>query len=101
MTPQTADQIRDFRLEQDLALLVPIAQELADKADHRGVSVEDVRVTAEARMLLFAYSDRAYLSRLFGAVMSRAGLQPTGQYTRTTRLKKRGGNLVSLWRRAA
>lgn len=100
---KTAEQRRDAALEQDMRKLVPIAKRLAKKIPTgASISVENVRLAAENEGLLFAYTDRAYLSRLFSLVMRRASLfRVKGEYVRTTRIGKRGGNLVSLWRRAA
>ena len=98
---KTREERRSFALEQDLRHLVPIAQRLARRSPDK-LTVENVRLAAENAQILFAFNDRAYLARLFSLVMRRAGLHRVpGQYVRTARIGRRGGNLVSVWRRAA
>jgi len=75
--------------EREIARLVPIAQRIAQE---RGVvTVEDVRRAAgllESRGRSLAY---------LGAVMRAAGLEPTGQYVRSS-LPNSHGNHQATWR---
>lgn len=103
MKPKTNDQRRDDALEIDLRWLVPLAKDVADRAGDTGIiTVENIRLAAENRGLLFAQNDRGYLSRLFGQVMRRADLELVkGVRVRTPRRGKKGGNDVAGWRRRA
>lgn len=84
---------------QDLRIAVRIAKTLSRKAPK--LSVEDVKLHFEAAGLLLAYSDRAYASQVWSRVMHAAGLRPiVGQYRRSTRKGRRGGNLCQIWRAA-
>lgn len=85
---------------QDLKIAVRIAKTLSRKAPV--LTVEDVKLHFEASGLLLAYSDRAYASTVWSAVMHTAGLRPiAGQYRRSTRKGRRGGNLNLLYARRA
>lgn len=85
---------------QDLKIAVRIAKTLSRKASR--LTVEDVKLHFENAGLILAYSDRAYAARVWSQVMHAAGLVPLeGQYRRSARIKRRGGNLCQVWRRAA
>lgn len=85
---------------QDLKIAVRIAKTLSRKAPM--LTVEDVKVHFEAAGLLLAYSDRAYAATVWSQAMHAAGLRPlAGQYRRSARVKRRGGNLNLLYTRRA
>ena len=97
----TPQEVRKAMLEQDLRVLVPIVKELVRKAKGHPIHVGHVRRAAENRGILLASTAPRYVAIVYGQVMQRAGLVRTGQYVRTMRIGKKGGNLVSQWRRAA
>jgi len=94
-------ETRRFRLNQDLRVLVPIARRLARKAGGQGITVENVQRWAENHGVLLAYTDRAYRALVFGGVMREAGLVPTGELVRSSRIGTKGGNWNRRWRLAA
>lgn len=102
--PSPAEQrrtARKFRLAQDLRILTPIARRLARKAGRSGITVENVQRWAENHGVLLAYTDRAYRALVFGALMREAGLKPTGQLVRSSRIGTKGGNWNHKWTVAA
>lgn len=90
---------RAIRLEQDVKHLVPIARRLAQKATRSGGTITTDNVKRAASHLLLAYSDRQYLSAVFGQTMLRAKLKAAG-WERTTRVGNKGGGVVRKWRAA-
>lgn len=82
--------------QRDLARLVPLARELAQKAGREGVTVENVRRAAVSRGLLTGEEQGRRLSFL-GSLMKRAGLVKTGEYRRSG-IGKSHGNLHAVWR---
>lgn len=78
-----------------IELLKPIAQELARKARHHGVTVADVRLIAIQRGLLSGGETGRELSYL-GAVMRAAKLSATDR-TRRSHIDKSHGNRHTVW----
>lgn len=78
-----------------IELLKPIAQELARKARHHGVTVADVRLIAIQRGLLNGNESGRELSYL-GAVMRAASLSATDR-TRRSHIEKSHGNRHTIW----
>lgn len=79
----------------EIALLVPVAKELARKAGLHGVTVSDLRITAVQRGLLPHTASGRELSFL-GAVMKEAGLSGTDQYRRSV-VEASHGNLHKVY----
>jgi hypothetical protein len=71
--------------------LVPLAVELAERAGTSGITISDVRVTAENRGILTGEEKGARLSYL-GKVMEAAGLTATPHFRRSN-IPKSHGNL--------
>ena len=99
LTKQQRREVRAYLLDRDLSHLAKHARRLARKAGRQGITVDNVRRAAQNTVLL-AFDDRAYLSRVWGNVMLRAGLEPMG-WRRTERRGTRGGNVCRVWRAAA
>lgn len=78
-------------IERAIERMAAIARELGEKAGERGVTVSDVRITAENRGLLTGEERGRRLSYL-GTVMKRAGLEPTEEFRRSD-VPKSNGNL--------
>ena len=78
-----------------IELLKPIAQELARKARHHGVTIADVRIIAIQRGLLSGAESGRDLSYL-GAVMRAAKLSATDR-TRRSHIDKSHGNRHTVW----
>jgi len=74
-----------------IALLIPVAQELAERAGPGGITVADLRETAMQRGLIPPSGSGRELSYL-GAVLRRAGLKATGE-RRRSHLEQTHGNL--------
>lgn len=80
----------------DIARLVPLAVELAERAGSNGVRVENLRLAAVQRGVLTGEERGRRLSFL-GVVMKRAGLVNTGRYERSRTIKRAHGNLGAVW----
>ncbi len=72
----------------EIAALVPLARELAAKAPS-GITVSNLRLAAVQRGLLTGEERGRRLSYL-GAVLSAAGLEPTGEWRRSSIMKSHG-----------
>ena len=80
----------------EIAALVPLACELAQRAGESGITVSDLRLYAVQRGILTGEERGRELSYL-GAVMQAAGLTRTGSYRRSD-IGKAHGNLNACWR---
>jgi hypothetical protein len=80
---------------RDIARLVPLAQEIAEKSRDFGYTVSDIRITAVQRGLLTGEEKGRRLSFLH-AVPKAAGHTQTGQYRRSD-VQKAHGNLNAVW----
>jgi hypothetical protein len=74
--------------ESDIQRLIPLARELAQRAPD-GITVSNLRLAAVQRGLLSGNEKGRALSWL-GAVLSRAGLVPTGEWRRSSIVKSHG-----------
>lgn len=88
----TLAQLQREHLER---ALVAIALELARKAGPAGVTVADIRITAEQRGLLTGHEHGRQLSWL-NRIPKAAGLERTGELRSSTR-KKAHGNLQRVY----
>jgi hypothetical protein len=79
-------------------LLVPIAQELAQRAGPQGITVANLRLEAVRRGILSGEEQGRALSFL-GAVMRKAGLTATNDWRRS-HISKSHGNAHRVWRAA-
>lgn len=102
---QKAD--RAWHLARDVEHVVKVVRVKALAAKRRNGTIcsDNVRSAVESGpvRLLPAYSDRKYLSALYGQAMlraSREGAIKLAGWTRTKRVGKRGGAAVRLWRAA-
>lgn len=81
--------------ERQIARLVPIARELAQRAYPSSITFADVRIVAEARGLLTG-EERGRRLSYGGKVMQAAGLQKTDEIRRST-VPKSHGNWHRAW----
>lgn len=87
--------------KRDIQRLVPLAQELAEKAGPAGITVSNLRFAAVRKNLLTGAETGRRLSFL-GAVMKRAGLVNTGQFRRSDVMAAHGNlNAVHVLRKYA
>lgn len=75
--------------EASIQALIPLARELAAKVGAAGITVSDLRIVAVQRGLLTGQETGRQLSWT-GAVLSRAGLEPTGEWRRSAVVKSHG-----------
>lgn len=83
------------RHQAAIALLVPLAQELAHRAGSHGITVADLRIVGAQRGLLPNAGEGRQLSYL-GAVMKAAGLRATKDLRRSV-VPETHGNIGRVW----
>lgn len=93
--PSWASTYTKAERNRDIERLVPLAQELAQKAGKHGVTVSNLRFAAIKDGLLTGEEQGRRLSFL-GKVMHAAGLVSTGQYRRSD-IAKSHGNIQLIW----
>ncbi len=79
----------------EIAMLIPIALEMAERAGVHGVTVHDVRIAARQRGKIEPGGPQRALSYL-GAVMRAAGLVPSGKIRRS-HIPESHGNIGVVW----
>jgi hypothetical protein len=90
----TVDETSEARLALE-QLLIDVARELGRKAGAHGVTISDVRHTAEQRGLMTNQQPGRTLSWL-SALMPKAGLSASGRTRRST-IKRSHGNRHTVW----
>jgi hypothetical protein len=83
--------------EHDIARLIPVAKELAERAGPDGLTVSDLRIVAVQRGILTGEESGRTLSYL-PVVMRRAGLECSSE-VRRSHIPRTHGNLQRVWRR--
>ena len=94
--PNWAETYTPEHRNADIARLVPLAIELAERAGVQGITVSNLRFAGVRRGLLTGQETGRRLSFL-GAVMKSAGLKKTGEFRRSS-VSKAHGNLNAVWR---
>lgn len=86
---------RKAEIRRLIARLTPLAKELSERS--AVIAVDDLRIVAVQRGILTGGETGRTLSFL-PAVFQAAGLEPTGQYRRSS-IPRSHGNLCATWRR--
>jgi hypothetical protein len=98
-TPPAWSTSGEQDIERQIERMAAIARELGEKAGDRGLTISDVRITAENRGVLTGEERGRRLSYL-GTVMKRAGLEPTEEFRRSD-VPRSNGNLHRVYRMRA